>query len=270
MMVDTSHYSPGTQLYEWCRAAQITPSEPVVDQEITDPPGEPPPRFPTGLSELDEKTGGGGYGMTCVAAGPKCGKSMLALSCAIEAARDDVPWRVLYFNAELSRYEMANRVLRYLRQVPSQALANQLSLHSVELGITVPHVLECIGVRLGLDDTNLLVVVDSLNRLVAQSQTIGTDTGYWQTMHMWTEFFRMAAKLSGGKVASVIVSEINTGGRAKGLDIEYAADLLVKIEPQEGDSEYFRVGVPLARSSAGGKLGLFLLDWERGRFIHAD
>ena len=252
-------------LLSWAQQAQILPSEPIGDQEPDEPPGEMPPQFRTGLARLDHRLGGGGYGMTVVAAEPKCGKSMLALAVAIEAARE--AWRVLYLNGELSRSEIANRVLRYCEDRIPPDVTEFLSIHPVEGGITVPHVINKLRERIEIDDTRVLFCVDSINRVVDMGQSDGSEHGYWSTLREWQEWLRRCSQISEGRVASLVVSELNAGGHIKGRSLEYAADLCVRITPsKEHDSGVFNIDVPYARSSAGGHIGAFRLDWRRGRF----
>lgn len=262
--------SPGTELMAWLRDAQYPQVDPIGDWEIGESPGEPPPKFPTGLSGWEDKTDGGGYGCTCISGQPKAGKSFLAMSCAIEAARANVPWRVLYFPAENSRYETITRLHRYLGSPPPKSLSDQLSFHPTGRGVSPDHVFLKVGDRIHLDDERLLLVFDSINRIVKQSRSSGSDSNYWATMERWIEFGRMAAMLSGGRIASVIVSELAAAGHVKGRDIEYAADLVVRITAVDGDDEYRNVSIPYARSSAGGKLGMHYLDWKHGRFTCVD
>lgn len=257
--------SPGTKLMDWLRQAQVAPPEPIGDQEVTELPGDPPPRFRTGLREWEDKTDGGGYGCTCIAGPPKCGKSMLALSCAIEAAAMDCPWRVLYFNAELSRYEMANRLRNYLGGEPNERLADQLSIHPVEIGVTLEHLWYKVGERICLEDERMLLIFDSLNRIVEQSEDSLSDARYWGTMRRWVSLCRIGAKISGGRLASIVVAERARAGHVKGQQVEFAADLVLMIG-KDGDEDY-EIEIPHARSSAGGKLGKFWLNHTRGRFI---
>lgn len=270
-MSDNQKYldTSGMKLLRWLREAQAIQPEPIGDHSVTESPGAPPPRFPTSLEGWNEKTAGGGYGLTCIAGYPKCGKSMLALGCAIEAARDDVPWRVLYFDAELSRYEILTRIRRYLGTEPTKELVEHFSVHPTELGASIPEVFHKVAEKIDLEDENLLIVLDSLQRIVELSLYGDGDNAYWNTMRSWVNLCRMASKLSGGRVASIVVSELALKGHVKGNQIEHAADLVLKIKADE-DAEYFDLFIPHARSSAGGPLGKHWLDAKRGRFIHVD
>lgn len=258
---------PGAQLLGWARAAQVTPLEPIGDQEVDEPPGESMPRYPTGLTRLDHLTAGGGYGMTVIAGRPKCGKSMLAMSTALEASR--AGWKTLYLNGELTRTEIANRVLRFCSDRVPEGVCERMSVHPVELGVSVPGVLQKIQERIGPEDDQLLVVLDSINRIVDMSQCDGSEHGYWHTMREWQEWLRRCSQISEGRFASVVVSELNTGGHIKGRSLEYAADLCVSIEPvKDMPDGTVEISAPYARASAGGSLGLFRLDWASGRFEH--
>jgi len=259
-----------SKLLNWVRLAQTTPAEPVGDQDADEPPGEPMPRFPMGLPALEAKTDGGGYGMTVIAAPPKCGKSMLALAAAVRAA--EAGWRVLYLNGELTRGEMANRIRRFCKKwPPGFDVVENLSVHPIELGATIPHVIRKLEERIDIEDKRILFVVDSINRIVDQSQADSSEHGYWHCMRNWSEFFRQCSKVSEGRVASIVVSELNQGGHVKGRSLEYAADLVIRITPTQDDViGFFEMDVPYARSSAGGPLGTHQLNWQEGRFVFAD
>ena len=256
------------RLRNWCHEAQHLHASPTQEQRLEDPPGVPPLKWPTGVGRLDDRTGGGAYGFTCLAGAPKTGKSMLALSMGIEAANED--WRVWYYNAELSRYAIANRIRSYCGGEPPWQLINHFTMLHTERGISVPHLLERLEEKLSLDDRCWLIIVDSINRIVSQSDKVmGSENAYWRTLEDWSEFFRMAAKLSEGRVAAVVVSELNASGGVKGRGLEYAADLVVKLDRVVTvDESYVLMSVPYARSSGGGPLGKFHLDWRTGRFVY--
>ena len=258
-----------THLLGWAQAAQHTPSQPIGDQEPDEPPGVDPPRFKTGIPRLDIQVGGGCYGMTVVAAEPKCGKSILALSTAIEAAREG--WRTLYLNAELSRSEMSKRIRRYCGGHVPEVVLDHLSVHPCELGVSVPGVLEKLRSRMDIADTKALIVADSINRIVDMSQSDGSDHGYWHAMREWQEWLRRCSQISEHQLCSLVVSELNAGGHIKGRSLEYASDLCVRIMPaKDQHAGIFEIDVPYARSSAAGHIGTFILNWQNGSFDYVD
>jgi hypothetical protein len=144
-----------------------------------------------------------------------------------------------------------------------------MSIHPIELGVSVPHVLIKLQERIEIEDDRMLVVLDSINRVVDMSQADSSDHGYWYMMREWQEWLRRCSQISEGRLASVVVSELNTGGHIKGRSLEYAADLCVSIEPvKDMPDGTVEISVPYARASAGGSVGLFKLEWTTGRFEH--
>jgi hypothetical protein len=145
-------------------------------------------------------------------------------------------------------------------------LSEHLSIHPVELGVTVPHVITKIQERIVIDDERLLVVVDSINRVVDMSQADSSEHGYWAAMRIWQEWLRKCSLLSEGNIGSVVVSELNAGGHIKGRSLEYAADLCIRIRPTKDQAGVYDIDAPYARASAGGVVGPFCLQWQQGSF----
>lgn len=253
----------GTQINRWLGLAKNLPVEKYSSLCPDDAPGDAMPFWPTGCSRLDALTGGG-YGMTVISGEPKVGKSLLAMSAAIEAARSG--WRVVYLNAELTKASILNRVLAYAKTIDDDLKAN-LSIHQIEAGFTVDDAMEAIRAQLDLDTMRLLIVQDSINRIVDLSCEDGSEFGYWRTLRMWSELARRTARLSEGLISSIIVSELNKQGRTKGGGLDYAADLVVSIKADsEDDQDLVYMSVPYARSSRGGKVGELMRSWQNGRF----
>lgn len=254
------------ELLQWAREAGHAQRDPSKRQDLTDKPGAPMPRFPTGVSAIDQRTGGGGYGFTCVCAYPKCGKSMLAMSCALQAAADG--WHVWYLNAELSEYEALTRVRNYLGDALHPRILDRICFYHTEKGMTIEKMLEHLMDDLCITDRKWLIIGDSINRLVKQSLKGNSENSYWRELEKWSDWFRMTARLSGGLIGSLVVSELNQKGHVKGGGIEYDADILIKIDNAEAEGD-FQLSIPYARSSGGGDIGRYWLNWKRGRFERA-
>lgn len=243
-------------------AAMEIPDFAYTEVDLYDPLTASMPRFPTGCKRLDAMTGGG-YGMTVIAGQPKVGKSLLALSAAVEAAR--AGWRTLYLNAELTANELRARLRRYAGSI-DQRLGDNLHLIDTDSGFSPRDVIEYASGVLEIDDMRLLFVMDSINRLTDQCGEGMGDSAYWNALRQWQELARRSTKSSNGKIASIVVSELNAQNRVKGRNLEYAADLVVSMEAMEGTDSGVSISVPLARSSRGGDLGDFVRTWERGTF----
>lgn len=253
----------GTRINQWLTDANTTPVDRYSSLAPDDTPGASMPQWPTGCRKLDDLTGGG-YGMTVISGEPKVGKSLLAMSAAIEAARSG--WKVVYFNAELTRASVLNRVLAYAKGVDESIKAN-LSIHQIEAGFTVDDAIEAIRGQLDLETRKLLIVQDSVNRIVDLSTDDGSEMGYWRTLRAWSELARRTSRISEGVISSLLVSELNKQGRTKGGGLDYAADLVVSIQADsEENRDLVYMAVPYARASRSGKVGELMRSWENGRF----
>jgi len=248
----------------WLRDAMTHKGPSLEVQEVDAAPGPDPPRFPTGVPSINALCGGG-YGMTVIAGAPKVGKSLVAMSAAIEAANDG--WVVIYINAELNSNEIAKRLIRYNGGPADEDLCSNMVIYNVDPGITPEKILEFIYRKVDLDHERLLVVLDSVNRLATLSQQ-GDEVrrdGYWGALERWSEWARMSARISGGIISFIVVSELNAQDHVKGRNLEYAADLVVRIKGTAED-DMVEIDVPYARSSNRGELGKHRRDWQTGRF----
>ena len=226
-----------------------------------------PPKFPTGLPALDALTGGG-YGMTVVAGAPKVGKSLVAVCAAVEAARRG--WEVVYFNCELTQYEMLTRLKRYTRGDMGPLKKNLLIVDPTS-GFQPLDAAKIVRNRIDpvrAEQDRVLIIIDSINRIANLSGTGSRADGYWRTMEAWSEWLRNAAKSSEGNVASMIISELNGQDHIKGRNLEYAANLVVRMKATEGD--IVEIDVPYARGSRGGDCGFHERVWQEARFKFVD
>ncbi|HET6494222.1 MAG TPA: AAA family ATPase [Thermoleophilia bacterium] len=255
---------PAQAIRGWLRDAMTHKGPSLEVQEVDAAPGPDQPRFPTGVPSINSLCGGG-YGMTVIAGAPKVGKSLVAMSAAIESAGDG--WVVIYVNAELNSSEIAKRLVRYNGGAAPETLCQNMIIYNVDPGITPEKILEFAFRKIDLDHERLLIVLDSVNRLATLSQQ-GDEArrdSYWGALDRWSEWARMSARISGGIIAFIVVSELNAQDHVKGLNLEYAADLVVRIKDTD-EENMVEIDVPLARSSRRGDLGRHRRDWQTGRF----
>ena len=237
-------------------------------QQPGDAPGPRPRQWHSGNPQIDAATDGGMYGLTVLGGKPKLGKSKLALSAAVEASRwgqREDHWRVIYVNAELPQYEISNRCMAYCCGPPGEFVTRNLMFLNV-LRATEPRELAArLATFVGPTDLRVLVVFDSINRLVAMS---GRD--YFTALHEWSEFCRMLPLLN-QEIAVLAVSEMNQKGGLKGENLSYAASLVVTMDRVEGESDVVRIAIPYARSSrAYTPLGDFYRNYNAGTFDAPD
>ena len=220
---------------------------------------DPAPRWPSGIPELDERTGGGFYGMSYVVGYPKLGKSMVVERSTLEAAREG--WRVFYFFGEGTDAIVQSRASGVLGphfSKPEQHpdwLENWDAIHfdpGVDLGGIVQEV-----VKRAPDYTGrTLLVIDSVNRL-AKAQAKGNAAGaYFKALERINRFAQLATERSNGHIGVLLVSEANRHGGGVGMDLEYSAACLLYLQRRANPS---LVRLELhSRDTAGGMLGDFV------------
>jgi KaiC/GvpD/RAD55 family RecA-like ATPase len=237
--------------------------EPLHDQELAQRLAPASPRWPSGVIRLDQRTGGGFYGVTCLAGFAKLGKSLLALASAVEAAL--AGWLVIYFNAEVTEPEMANRVLRYCGGNPKAELAERLQIVTVSPNVVLADFVRRIVQGLDMETERVLVVVDSINRVATYMQDHSTGFGYFDGLHRIAEYAMVVRRETLGAVSWLLVSETNRGGQVKGATLEYMADLVLRMRPGKEPTQV-ELTLAEARESAGGALGLYERRWQTGTF----
>ncbi len=229
------------------------------------------PRFPTSVPAIDDMTKGGGYGVTTVGGAPKCGKTMFAIGTAIEAAR--LGWRVIYINAELDSSEIIMAVMRYCRQeVPGSVKAN-LTIVSADFTFSPADAIARVTDAVRIGDSRILIVLDSINALVDLSSDGqgGATLDYWAANSLWRNFALRATRQSKGRLAFLVVSEINKEGGVKGKTLEYKSDLVIRIRKDEGNpDENVEIDVALSRDSRAGNIGTFYRKFDEGRFVRCE
>ena len=262
------HSLPGRHLARELNSAM---SMRIATVEWSDPdetPGRPTPHWPTGCKALDELSDGG-YGMTVFAGQPKVGKSLLALSSAIEAAR--AGWSVAYINAEMSPDHFLRRIRNYVGDNFDSALIENLHLAHVGPGITIESMAGEIREHALRDDTSrLLIVVDSINRVVDFGSSEGNESGYWRLLRDWSAWAMNSRRSTEGAISWLIVSELNQRGDVKGRNLEYTADLVVRMAASQLDPEVVEFDVPYSRATRAAQIGSLFRVYSQGRFIRAD
>ena len=182
---------------------------------------EPLPLWPSTLEPID-RVYGGFFGLTGIVAPPGVGKTMLALSSALQAAATG-RWNVIYFGAEVDDDEIVTRRNREYLRYPEAIVGNDFfQFRHVGLGQSLQ---EMVYDLLEIDYTlPVLVVWDSINTI---TKMMGGDyLNRLSQLLMWAAFAR---KLSRGSLSFLIVSETNQKGRSKGESLEFWSDLCLNL-----------------------------------------
>lgn len=231
---------------------------PELDQFI----GDMAERFPGSLG-IDFNF----YGLTVLAGKAGSGKSILAIAVAIEAAAQG--WRAIYFNTEMDRIEMRNRVLRcgvgrgdFLRN----ALGNFVAL-DVPTNATMAGAVAQLREQIRHHDRRVLLIVDSVNSFAEFLVRKDYDCAALNQLARVSNFVTRLRRVSLGDIAIIAVSELNAGGGVKGRKLEYSADVVLSIEAAEDDPSYVELNVTKNRSGPRPHLGRFHIDWQCNRLV---
>jgi hypothetical protein len=227
---------------------------------LDDQEDEHSPRFPSGIVELDNLTGGGFFGFSACAGRKKLGKTMIAVRSAVEAARTG--WNVHYTYGENTAARvrsLVKKVLGPLAEDPPDWFYSNLRGFRFGDGARVDGLVENVTERIPDDAEKVLVVVDSVNRLARYS---GSD--YLRTLNRICQVAQNSSEVSGGRVAWLVLSELNQRGGMVGMDLEYSAACLLYMRRTK-DPDHVKFSVD-SRESPGGDLGKLYRNWAQCTF----
>lgn len=172
------------------------------------------------------------YGVTALGGDAGAGKSMFAMSTALQSAlRDDLA--TVYVAAEMTREQILNR-FAWLAQAWGHPVANlERALGSGKLVVlsrrgpmTFDEFAEHVGEAL-LGEETALVVIDSINSLL---DSLEDTDDYWARYRRLRNAIIDARRESEGALAFLLISELNKDSVTKGRQWEYAADLVVNFK----------------------------------------
>ena len=250
----------GLRLREWVtQHADEIPDDLYFASDLPEP-GQP--KFPSGIPELDTHTQL--EGLTALIGGPKLGKSFAALNASVAATRRG--WQVIYLNLELPRGEMMRRLracAEYTTEIPPYMQDERWRGWTMYCYRNPLLFAQQVAAQIQVQSTRVLIVMDSLQRLLAMCHG-----DYFVEMQNWIEALRHASLVSGGRIASYVVSEQAAHGYDKGDKLRYAADVCLKVEPVCEGVVTFEVLT--SRYGPRVKTSAHKLDWERARFLPAE
>lgn len=170
------------------------------------------------------------YGVSVLGGDAGAGKSMFAMSVALQSAlRDDVA--TVYVAAEMTREQILYRFAwlatawGHTQAGFETALASgRLVILSRQGPLTFDDFSEAVGAAL-LGEESALVVIDSINSLLDTLES--PDEGYWSLYRRVRNAIVDARRITEGRLAFLLISELNKDSVTKGRQWEYAADLVV-------------------------------------------
>ena len=219
--------------------------------------------IPSGIEAVD-KLSGGFYDLAVIAGHYKLGKSLAALRSGLKAAESG--WTVFYLDGENDPSTLRRRIINYFgcdfTQWP-EWYADRFILRRFGPQATIEQIAVFASDRLTEADDRVVIVIDSVNRL-AKRVSSNKETPYFEALGNVVDWSQNVACLSGGKVAVLLVSELNRRGQATGLDVEYSAStiLYVRGEPTSQEVELQLI----SRRTLGGNLGTYRRVYSRCAF----
>lgn len=221
------------------------------------------PRFTTGIGALDSLLDGGLYGVAAISGAPKVGKSLFAMMVAYEAARSG--WRVMYYNAEMTRSTLTNRMLALCGGYFSPEVSEALTFRNIERGMQVNALAGAVIADLNFDTERCLVVLDSINT-AAEMSCVDYRSNYFDALRNIGHLAMASRKISEGLCSWLLVSEQNARGEIKGLKLQYTADVVLKLDASDAEGQV-ELEVQFSRESRSGKLGRYYRSVRDGRFV---
>lgn len=228
--------------------------------DLLDPVGDstaPPPAFPSTVDGVEFR------GLVTVAGDEKLGKSTLCVASALEAALDG--WLVLYANAELDAPTFRKYIRRWIPDYERRKEAlSRFYPYAIGPGVTAKSLVKWFAAALRRDTTNVLIVLDSVNRIADMSGSNIGRSDYFGELKTWTTWAMQVRKETDGDIALLFVSEKNTRGGVLGRNLVYASDVVLNLSraKTEGYVDFHQT----SRYARSGGLGAFFFDWRTGRF----
>lgn len=232
-----------------------------------------PPAWPSTLGYIEENVGGW-RGLTSFSGVKGCGKTMLAIACAIEAAASG-GWQVVYFLAEDDAEGLQERINNYeAAHDHAMNAAGALNFVSVPHGITLDRIFEDVSASVDTTvDKPLLVCFDSINTIASF-----TRRNYLAALHDLGLWAMSARRVSRGSVSFQLVAETNQRGEIKGANLGFWSDLVLKMKKvqrkmdDDGIDHEQRGIVQLTLDKARrwpgeGPMGRYVRDFRRLRFL---
>ncbi len=239
------------------------------------------PFFLSGLVNLSRSINW--QGCVVLSGAPSAGKSFVSMGCGIDNA--EAGWDVWYFSAEMPAVEVRIRAARAMagRQVEDWTISNEGEIARMRIakladGIRLPERFNIVDVGIGVTieemcefliekvtDRHTLVILDSVSSLVDAMEIEPGDSWGGGHLREITRWSTQLAKLSHGRISFLILSEINTEGRAKGRAIDHRCNYALAMTSSEEEGQHDRIKAIRTTKSwhaPTGKIGDFLLWWQ--------
>ena len=224
-------------------------------------------KFPSGCDAIDFAAGGGAYGVFSLGGEPGIGKSWMAISAAVKATKEE--WQVYYVNTELELREISNRLI-IVNGGQGPKLWGMIRILMTPGRLTLLDIKDKIKESVILGSTHkILVIFDSVNRM-AKLMERTTRGGYLSALSDWGEFARAAAQMSEGRIAFMLISELNQRGNDKGEQLGYLSSLHLRLIKDKDNSELIEAEIMKNRRFQKGGIPALRLDRRSSTFVVAE
>lgn len=248
---------------------------------------EHPPQFRSPL--MGDRLVRKWQGVVTIAGAPSSGKSYAAISCGIDNAMSTSdPWEVFYLNCEMGKGYVIDRGLRAvasadlddigasseherrraLEHLDKVKIPPRFQRVDVELGVTMNQVIEYLAEN--VTDTNTLVVIDSISSFVDNMEEVEGDSFGMSNLRVVSKYATAVRRLTQGRIAWILLSELNKEGRAKGRSLDHRSDMAISMAPNPDKGHLKEIKVTKSWFGPTGDLGTFVLHPEIGRLVKAD
>ena len=119
------------------------------------------------------------------------------------------------------------------------------------------------------DSNQILIILDSINRIVDFSSQADSDSGYWSKLSEWSSWAMNSRRTTDGRISWLIVSELNNQGQVKGRNLEYISDMVIRMSATSVD-DVVEIDIPYSRATKSSRIGPIYRDYPKGRFLTHD
>jgi len=226
------------------------------------------PRFESGVLDI-QKMSGGFFSFTAIAGRKKLGKTLLAVRACIESAAPgpNGNWSVHYYYGENTAKRVRGLIKKTLGTLrssePPDWFYDNFRSSRFRAGATLEGLVHNAAHRIPPDAAKVLIAVDSVNRLARYARM-----DYLRALQRICEIAQTSSEESGGRIAWMVLSEMNHKGGMVGMDIEHSAACLLYMRKTKDPS---KVKMALeSRESESGDLGSLYRNWQECRFEAMD
>lgn len=224
------------------------------------------PKWPSGVDKLDS-TRGGLCGLSIVGGRPGAGKSTFALGSAIRAAEENIA--TVYFDAENSPAIVQKRLRRWYGEHNWQRFAESIHGSSfwwvpINPGNTFNQITSYASNALTTTHRGMLLVFDSMNSICDRISKAGANE--FEALRWLFQWADHMVRGSNGYIRVLALSELNRQGGVRGHRAEYAASMVLAVDPDDDIPERVNLRLLKNRDGAAGDLGWFERDWRTSTF----